>query len=192
MWPRLGPSSFVTKWLVATLAASIIAALDGGLLASWFALVPSHILHGQIWRLVTWPLIEPGPTSLIFTCVAIYKLGGDLAVRWGDRRLRRFVIELAVTGAVATTLVAALAGRLWLCRYGGIAMTEALVIAWARQFPTTPLRLYGLLTLRGPQLVQITLATAVLYAIYVGPVFVAPELACCVLAVAYPGSLLRR
>src|SRR3954462_2358643 len=171
MWPRLGSSSFVTKWLTATLVASIISALGGGWLASWTALIPSRILHGEIWRLVTWPLIEHDPLSLIFTCVAIFKFGGDLAVNWGDRRLQRFVLELVIASAVLTCLLAAVSGKLYICRWGGWAMTEGLLIAWARQFPTRSVRLYsGMLTLRGRDLIMITLATAVLFAIYYGPV----------------------
>ena len=75
-------SKLISTWLAVTIAASIIAALDDGWLASWAALSPARIWRGEIWRLATWALVEIGPMSLVLTCVAIYKFGGDLAVRW--------------------------------------------------------------------------------------------------------------
>src|SRR5450432_2596838 len=105
MWPRLGSSKFVRTWMLVTLAASIVAALDGGWLASWTALAPSRIFRGEVWRLATWPLIEHGPLSIVLTCAAIYKFGGDLAVRWGERRLRRFIGEIVIGAAVFSCVV---------------------------------------------------------------------------------------
>jgi membrane associated rhomboid family serine protease len=185
-------SKLVTKWIVVTLAASIVATLDGGWLASWAALAPSRVWHGEVWRLATWPLIEPGPMSLVVTCAAIYKFGGELAVRWGDRRLRRFVVQIVVGAALVTCLLAAVTDTGYLQRVGGWAVFDVLVIAWARQFPEATLVLYGLVALRGRRLITVTLGVAVLFAIYFGPVAMAPELVACAAAAAYPITLLRR
>ncbi|HEY5946599.1 MAG TPA: rhomboid family intramembrane serine protease [Kofleriaceae bacterium] len=191
MLPRLGTSKLVTNWLLITLGASVANALGGGWLASWAALAPSRILRGEVWRLVTWPLIEVGPMALIFTCVAIYKFGGELAIRWGDVRLRRFMLEIVVGAGVATCLLAAIAGATYMRRLGGWAVADVLVIAWARQFPDRSLVLYGLLTLRGQQLINITVGAAILFAIYFGPIAMAPELIACAAAALYPTERLR-
>ncbi len=193
MLPRLGSSKLISTWITITLAASIFAALDGGWLASWTALAPARIWRGEVWRLATWIFVERGPMSLVLACAAIYKLGGDLAPRWGDRRLKRFMTEIVVGAAAATALVALVSSEAWhLQRAGGWAATDALVIAWARQYPSQPLVLYGLLTLRGRELVAITLGVAVLFAIYFGPFAVVPELVACAAAAAYPRSRLER
>jgi membrane associated rhomboid family serine protease len=189
--PRLG-SKLVTNWILVTLGASIFAALDGGWLARWTSLAPARVFHGELWRLVTWPLIEPGPIGLVLTCVSIYFFGGELAVRWGDRRLRRFMLEILIASAVVTCLLAVIAGRTYIARLGGWAATDVLVIAWARQFPQRTLRIYGVLQLRGRQIVNITVGVAVVIALYVGPVVMAPELVACILAAGYPQSWLRR
>lgn len=185
-------SSFVTRWLVVTLAASIIASLDGGWLTSWAALEPSSVWRGQVWRLATWPLIEPGPLSLIFTCVAIYKFGSELSSRWGDRRLRRFMVEIVLCAAAVTCVLAAVARASHLSRVGGWAVADALVIAWARQFPDRALVVYGLLVLRGREVVRLTCGVAIVFAIYFGPIVMAPELVACLAAALYPRALLRR
>lgn len=192
MLPRLGASKLVSQWITLTLVASIIAAVDGGWLAGWTSLAPARVWRGEVWRIVTWPFIESGPISLVVTCLAIYKFGGELAVRWGDRRLRRFALEIVVAASVVTCLLASVVGAGYLERAGGWAITEALLIAWARQFPRSPLLLYGLVAVQGERLVAITLGTAILLAIFAGPVYAAPELVACGLATLYPRGWLAR
>jgi len=191
MLPRLGSSKLVTRWLLVTLVASIIAAVDRGFLSFWAALIPAKILRGELWRLVSWVFVERGPTPLIVTLVVIYKFGSELAERWGDRRLLRFMLEIVLAASAATCLIAAIAGRTYIARCGGWAATDALVIAWARQFPERGLTLYGVLTLRGRDLVMVTVGTAILFAIYFGPLAMAPELIACLAAAGYPRSRLR-
>jgi len=191
MWPRLGASKLVDRWILVTLAASIVAALDGGWLFRTAALIPSEIWRGQIWRLVTWPLIEIGPMAIVTTCLVIYKFGGELATFWGDRRLLRFMLQIVAAAGVVSVLLSTITGTP-LFRVGGWAIDDALVIAWARQYPTRSIQLYGLVTLSGRQLIGITIVITALYAVYAGPVAVAPELVACAAASLYPTSLLRR
>ncbi len=185
-------SRFVSAWLAITLGASLASALTNGWLADWAALEPSQVWRGQLWRLATWPLIETSPLSLILTCAAIYKLGGDLAARWGGRRLARFVAEILLAAAVVTCLLAAATGDAYLSRLGGWAAADVLVIAWARQFPDRVLVVYTLLALRGRDLVRVTCAAAVVFALFIGVVAMAPELVACAAAAGYPTARLRR
>jgi membrane associated rhomboid family serine protease len=191
MWPRLGASKLVDRWIIITLACSVVAAVDGGWLARWASLVPSEIWRGQVWRLVTWPLIEVGPMAIVTTCLVIHKFGGELAQFWGDRRLLRFMLQIVIAASVVTLLLATLTGT-YVFRLGGWAIDDALVIAWARQYPTRAIQLYGLVTLSGRQLIGITIGITALYAVYVGPVAIAPELVACAAASLYPTALLRR
>jgi membrane associated rhomboid family serine protease len=192
MWPRLGSSKLVERWIIATLGISIVAALDGGIVASWLGLAPARVWRGEVWRLVTWPLVEVGPLQLVLTCAAIYKFGGELAVRWGDRRLRRFVLEIVLAASLVTCILAALTGASWLFRLGGWAVSDLLVIAWARQFPGAVLNIQGMLRLSGRGLIQFTVGVAILFALFAGPVVMAPELVACLAAALYPQGWLRR
>jgi membrane associated rhomboid family serine protease len=192
MLPQQRSSEFVTQWLLVTLGASLFAWLDGGWLARLAALQPSRVFHGEVWRLVTWPLVELGPIALVLTCVAIYKFGGELSVRWGDRRLRRFVLQVVLGAGVIGCLLAMITGHKFIVHLGGWAVSDLLVIAWARQFPDRPLVLYGLLTVRGQQLIHMTIGVTLLFALYGGFVAFAPELAACAIAMLYPTQLLRR
>lgn len=191
MLPRLGSSKLVSNWILVTLGVSIVAAVDGGFLARWLALAPTRILHGEVWRLLTWPFVEPGPIGLVLTCAAIYKFGSELASIWGDRRLQRFMLQIIVGAAAFFCLLATIAGSTHVWRLGGWAVPDVLLIAWARQYPERVLRVYGMLELRGAQLVNITVGVMILFGIYFGPVAVAPELAACVAAAVYPREWLR-
>jgi membrane associated rhomboid family serine protease len=125
--PRFGSSRLVERWLLLTLGASLLSMFTAGWLADWARLSPDRVLHGQVWRLVTWAFVETAPMSLIFTCVAIFKFGGDLAVRWGDRRLQRFMLEIILGAAVVTTLLALIApSTMYLSRSAGWAIGDAL------------------------------------------------------------------
>lgn len=186
MLPRFGTSKLCDNAILVVLAASIFAWLDGGFAASWLSLAPARVLHGQLWRLVTWPLIERSPLQLILTCAAVYKFGGELAVTWGDRRLRRFMLEIVIASAVITCVLALATHRGYLVRSGGWAVSDVLVIAWARQFPTRAVVLYGILVLRGRELTMVTIAVTALFALAFGPVAMGPEVCACVLTAAYP------
>lgn len=191
MLPRLGSSSLVTKWLAVTIIASVIGAMDGGFLMYWASLVPHKILAGEVWRLATWPFVEPGPVGLIFTCMAIFKFGTELSVRWGERRLARFTIEILLIAAVSGVILSTIT-HTPILHLGGWATGDLLVIAWARQFPTRQLTLDGLVTVSGQTLVYLTCAITGAYAIYVGIVAFSPELVTCAIAALYPTSRLAR
>lgn len=193
MLPRIGSSKVVSTWITITLAASIVAMLDGGWLERWTALEPDLIWRGQVWRVATWALVELGAMSLVLTCVSIYKFGGELAPRWGERRLRRFALQIIIAAGVVTAIGALVSDQAWqMSRCGGWAISDALVIAWARQYPTATLRLYGLIELSGRQLIGFTVGVTVLIAISTSPFVMLPELVACCAAAIYPRDWLAR
>jgi membrane associated rhomboid family serine protease len=180
-------SKLVTWWIVVTIAASIVAAMDGGHLASWAALAPSKIWHGEVWRLVTWPLIERSPWGIVVRCLVIYRFAGALAPAWGDARLARFVAKTIIIAGVATCLIALVSHDANASRLGGWTITEILVIGWARQYPERTLFVFeGLFRLRGRGAVGFIALFTLVIAAFVGPLAFVPELVACVVAIGYP------
>lgn len=110
----------------------------------------------------------------------------------GDRRLRRFIVEILLAAAAVTCVLAAVTGVGHVSRLGGWAVADVLAIAWARQFPDSALVFYGLLVLRGREIVRIICGAAIVLAIFIGPMHMAPELFACAAAAFYPTSRLRR
>lgn len=61
----------------------------------YLALDPSHILHGQVWRLFTWILIPPESLD-IFTIIMLYfyySIGSTLERTWGTFRYTLYIIS---------------------------------------------------------------------------------------------------
>lgn len=191
--PRLTSSTLVTRWILLTIAASVVSMVDGGWLVRWASFAPKLIVRGQIWRLVTWVFIEQWPMALVFACVSLYKFGGELAIRWGDRRLRRFSLQLILAGSIAGVLVALFSPVAWhMHRCGGWVVGDLILIAWARQFPTASVTLYGgLITLSGERLMWFTLFVTTVAAIGVGITPWIPELVVAYGAAFYPREWLR-
>lgn len=193
MFPRLGSSKLVSTWITITLVASIFAVVDGGLLDEWVSLSPSRIWRGEIWRLVTWVFVESGPLGLLLTCACIYKFGGELVPRWGEPRLQRFMVEVLGGAAVVTALLALVSTDVWhMHQLGGWSVGNALVIAWARQYPQRALALHGLVVLSGRNLIAAIIGMNVVYAIFRGPLAMALELLVCAGAYWYPTARLAR
>jgi hypothetical protein len=141
---------------------SIAAALSTEL-AGWLALAP-----GRIWRGEVWPWRPDLREHLQFS--------GELAPRWDERRLRRFMIEALGGTAVVTTLLALIAAEVWHRRYfSGWAACDVLVIAWARQYPDSILVLYGMVRLNGRNLITVVIGITCAYAIFAGPLAMAPS-----------------
>jgi membrane associated rhomboid family serine protease len=171
----------VTTVLVSlTLGLSLLAVIDarhGGSLWYRLALLPDAVWRGQIWRLVTWPFVMGHPLSLLYTCVALYAFGSDLAVNWGLRRyLRTLAVVVLIAGAGTCLLAPLLPHARELPHLGGMALADALVIAWARQFPDQPVLAYFVLLVRGPALVAVVVTATLVFAAYFGLAWMMPEL----------------
>jgi membrane associated rhomboid family serine protease len=173
---RRGPQ-VTTVLIAATLAMSLIAAIDGGELYRRLALLPEAIWRGQIWRLVTWPFIQGSPLSLIFACVTLHVFGSELVRAWGPRRFVRYVASIVLIAGIGTCLLALVwpAAR-FLPQLGGLVIGDALMIAWARQFPDQPVSINFVLLARGRTLVSIIVATTVIFAVFSGIAWMLPEL----------------
>jgi len=169
-----------TVQIAATLAMSLIVAIDarnGGELYHRLALLPEAIWRGQLWRLVTWPFIQGGPLSLIFACVALHVFGSDLLRAWGRGRYVRYVAGIVLIAGIGTSLLAlVLPAARSIPQLGGMVIGDALVIAWARQFPDHPVSLYFVLEVRGRALVSIIIGTTVIFAAFFGVAWMLPEL----------------
>ena len=69
-------------------------------LISYLTLNMHQVMRGQVWRLVTWLVVPPSTSNLIFALISVYFyyfIGTALENRWG---VRRFFIYY-MTGAVA-------------------------------------------------------------------------------------------
>ncbi len=73
---------------------------------SWLTLEPAYIIHGlQLWRLVSWVLIPPSRSNIIFIVIMVilyYQLGTTLERTWGAFRFNCYIF-----GGVLYTIASA-------------------------------------------------------------------------------------
>ncbi len=139
------------NWVRAPFAATLWEALVGR---------GDAVVHGQLWRLVTAPLLHSpaSPSHAIFAVMLLYFFAAPLEVAWGARRTTLFFLGAAVVGNGLESLAGlapAFATSSW---YGSMVLANAATVAWAfanreqvvRLFlvvPVRPLVMVGLLGL---------------------------------------------
>ena len=163
---------FVPKpiaWLIAlalfmSAGASVLGQLGVPLL-DYTLLETRRVWRGEIWRLLTWSVIDLRPLGLIFGCVALYFFGSDLARRWGTRRFFATYFGGAVITAVVTCLIAKLLPAVSLFPHMGLwPMQEAMIIAWAVLNPGAKVLVYFVLPISSRHMIGITIAATVIFA----------------------------
>lgn len=158
--------------LAVTIVTSLIAAFGSRHDSPLFelgSLVPDRVFHGEVWRLLTWAVIEPSPLTLLFACLLLYWFGKALADEWGSRHFLAVYFGIALFAAIGTCLLALvdkdIAGQHFL---GSWPLAEAITVAWGLWFPTRVIRIYFVIPIKGFTLAWGTVALTVVYAVYAG------------------------
>ena len=80
---------------VAGYVIELMGSAAGNNLLGFLTLDPYRILHGQIWRLVTWVIVPPDSLD-IFTIIMLffyYSLGSTLERTWGTYRYNVYIFS---------------------------------------------------------------------------------------------------
>lgn len=154
------------RYAIHNLSAYIIALYVAGYLLYFFApasifsyltLEPYYILHGQIWRLVTWILIPPESPG-IFTIIMLffyYSLGTSLEQTWGAFRYNVYIFM----GMISTVLGAFLLYVILHVVYGGNVVfgsalfstyyiNMSIFLAFALTYPDMQVMLYFIIPIK--------------------------------------------
>lgn len=103
--------SNLTLYLIFGYVVGYVLSFMSPNLLNYLTLNPYLILHGQIWRLVTWVLIPPSTQNIIFYVIMMlfyYQLGMSLERTWGTFRYNVYIfggILYTVLGAIGTWVV---------------------------------------------------------------------------------------
>jgi membrane associated rhomboid family serine protease len=128
------------------------------------------ILHGEVWRLFTAPLMhDPSAVShILWAELGLLFLAPTLEQHWGSARLLRFlffsgVLAYAFQMLCELALPASIAGRLvpeyW---FGSFPVLEAVAIAWASSFRGQVVRIWGIFPMSASTMIAFILAMSVL------------------------------
>ena len=94
-------------WLIGAYTIGYVFGTVSPGILSYLTLSPYHILHGQIWRLVTW-VFMPTESNLIFLLIMAlfyYQLGMALERTWGTFRYTLYIFSGVLFTVIAAVLL---------------------------------------------------------------------------------------
>lgn len=93
--------------LIACYACGYLIEFINGAFLNYLTLNPYAILHGQVWRLITWLIIPPETSNIFFVLIMLYfyySIGTTLERTWGSYRYNVYIfggILFTVLGSFA-------------------------------------------------------------------------------------------
>lgn len=85
----------LTLYIIGTYILGYVIQLTAWNVLGYLYLNPNAILHGQVWRLVSWVLIPPGSLDLLTILVLwfYYSIGSTLERTWGTFRYNVYIFS---------------------------------------------------------------------------------------------------
>ncbi len=142
-WRHLPP---VTRGTLVLTALGYLATLFPALPAGLLTAVPDRIVPaGEVWRLVTYPLVNVGIVSVLFSLLLLWGFGSELEPEWGSRRYALFLLLATVSGGVLGVGAALLLGGGFGTGYGLAGPLTAVIAAWMFEGPNRSTNFFGIL-----------------------------------------------
>ncbi len=144
------------KYMVGCYVIGYIIMYAAPTLVSWLTLEPYMIFHqGQVWRLVSWLLIPPSRSYLIFAIIMIifyYQIGTALEHTWGVFRFNVFIFGGIIFTILGALLLYFATGQAPLILQGAYYTTYylnlSIFLAFAVCYPDQQVMLYFLIPVR--------------------------------------------
>lgn len=141
-FPRLTPA--VKAMLIGVVALFVVQLIEQqwlgyAFMARHLALFPSLVYppNFQLWRVVTWPLVQAVDISgVLWACAGLYFFGTDLEESFGTRRFLLFTFATVLLSGIVATLYG-LVHPVFRTEpvYGVAPLGFALTVAWGVRFP---------------------------------------------------------
>lgn len=142
-WRRLAP---VTRGTLVLTVLGYLAGLFPGLPVGLFTAVPERIVPGgELWRLVTYPLVNVGIVSVLFSLLLLWSFGSELEPEWGSRGYALFLVLATISGGALGAAASLLLASPFGAGYGLAGPLTAVIVAWTLEGPSRPTNFFGVL-----------------------------------------------
>ena len=138
-------------FIIATYVAGYVLELLTPEMLGYLTLEPYYILHGQVWRLVTWILIPPSSLD-IFTIIMLFfyfSIGQTLERTWGSFKFDVYIFSGLIFTVIGAFLLYGMTG------YIGIGMlfttyyiNMSIFLAFALTYPDMQVMLYFIIPIK--------------------------------------------
>lgn len=154
--------------LAVTVVASVAASVNPAIVTT-LALAPQAVSSGgEIWRVVTWPLVQGDVFSLIFVAFMLWTLGQQLSYAWSERRFIQRFVGYALGAGLGTTVLGLVFESANAPHIGAWPVVNALLVAWAMLFPDRQVNIWGILPVTGKTLALLVTGGTVLAVVMSG------------------------
>ena len=136
--PNFGVPNLMLYVVIGNIVFGLLSNFSSGNMLSLFAYSLSGLMHGQVWRLVTFVLIpeSTSPFYLLITCYFYYWIGSTLERQWGTAKFTTYYLSgmlLTVLGASIVSLITGFSIPV----YGASYVNFAMFMAFALLYPDT-------------------------------------------------------
>ena len=165
MHPRFGIPNLMRYIVAANAAIYLLSIFDrSGLLLQFLAMDARAVLHGQIWRLVTYVLIPSNDGFwLVISLFFYYWLGQTLEQMWGATKFTIYYLSGTLLTAL-WTIIAYFIDGFSVPLYSAAYINSALFFAYALTYPDTMVRIFFIIPVK---MKWLAILEGVLYAISV-------------------------
>lgn len=100
----------LSLYIVGGYALGFVLMMIAPAFVMWINLDPYKILHGQIWRIITWMIIPPSGSNILFLAIMLmfyYSIGTELEQLWGSFRYNVYIFSgviFTIIGAILLLL----------------------------------------------------------------------------------------
>ncbi len=84
----------------------VVAPQAAGYLILFGALIPTAVLHGWIWQLVTYSFLHGGVWHVLINMLMLWMFGAQEEQDWGSRKFLEFYLFCTIGAALTTIAVA--------------------------------------------------------------------------------------
>lgn len=145
--PKLGIPNLMNYIVIGSVIVYLLNLFSEGFLSSLLYFSPQYILHGQIWRLVTFIFLplNPNPLFLVLSLYFYWFVGSTLEREWGSVK---FTVFYAM-GVLLTILSGFLVGSFGLGIYVSMAYVNlSMFFAFATLYPNLQVLLFFIIPVK--------------------------------------------
>ncbi len=143
------------KYAIKNLPAVMVALYAAGYLIYalmpemmlYLTLNPYQILHGQVWRVISWILVPPSQLDL-FTVIMLYfyfSIGRSLEYTWGAFRFNVYIISGILFTVLGAFILYFMGGAGYFSTYY---INMSILLAFAATYPNAEVMLYFLIPIK--------------------------------------------
>ena len=137
----------VKRLLIANTVIYLITVLVGeALVFEWFAFQPRNIVF-RPWGPITYMFLHGGLMHLAMNMIVLFFFGPPLESRWGENEFLRFYVICGLGGVALSYLFL----PTWVV--GASAATYGVMLAFAMNWPTTPIYVWGIFPVQAKYLI---------------------------------------